>query len=139
MSNLEQWGWHKSKRYSTRKKSNQEKEVDVTVSGYLRKIFAQFFLETFDNQSPFLLEKRVERPDTENNSDDDEKEADNTLKDFETEKKADFERFLKEAKESHLDLILIIYLWIKYISKYWNQELPEDIRKIYYEIYGFYL
>lgn len=72
-------------------------------------------------------------------SDDDEKETEKTLKDFETEKKADFEKFLKEARESHLDLILIIYLWIKYISNYWNQELPEDIKKIYYEIYGFYL
>ncbi|KAL5279813.1 CABIN1 family protein [Megaselia abdita] len=139
LSNLEQWGWHKNKRYSTRKKSNQEKEVDTTVNGYLRKIFAPFFTETFDNQSPFLLEKRIDEIDTENNSDDDENKADKTLKDFETEKKADFERFLKEAKESHLDLILIIYLWIKYISNYWNQELPEDIRKIYYEIYGFYL
>uniref|UniRef100_T1GR16 Uncharacterized protein n=1 Tax=Megaselia scalaris TaxID=36166 RepID=T1GR16_MEGSC len=139
LSNLEQWGWHKNKRYSTRKKSNQEKEVDTSVNGYLRKIFARHFEETFDTQSPFLLEKRNEENGMDAITEEDEQKADSTMKDFETEKKEDFEKFLKEARESHLDLILIIYLWIKYVSNYWNQELPEDIKKIYYEIYGFYL
>lgn len=40
---LEQWGWHKSRRYSSRKKTQNERiEVDTSLNGYLRKLFAKY-------------------------------------------------------------------------------------------------
>lgn len=38
---LEQWGWHKNRRYSSRKKHERD-EVDTSLNGYLSKIFAKY-------------------------------------------------------------------------------------------------
>lgn len=44
LSFLEQWGWHKNRRYSSRKKSQQDKaEIDTTLNGFLKRIFAKYF------------------------------------------------------------------------------------------------
>lgn len=40
---LEQWGWHKNKRYSQRKKSLDRVEQDTTVRGLLRKVLPRFY------------------------------------------------------------------------------------------------
>lgn len=40
---LEQWGWHKNKRYSQRKKSLDRQEADTTIRGLLRKVLARFY------------------------------------------------------------------------------------------------
>lgn len=38
---LEQWGWHKNRRYTSRKKTERD-EVDTTLNGFLRKIFTKY-------------------------------------------------------------------------------------------------
>ncbi|KNC32779.1 hypothetical protein FF38_09214 [Lucilia cuprina] len=38
---LEQWGWHKNRRYSSRKKTERD-EVDLSLNGYLRKILINY-------------------------------------------------------------------------------------------------
>lgn len=44
LSFLEQWGWHKNRRYSSRKKSQQDRpEVDTSINGFLRRILAKYF------------------------------------------------------------------------------------------------
>lgn len=43
LSFLEQWGWHKNKRYAQRKKSHDRNDPDTTVNGVLRKILAKYF------------------------------------------------------------------------------------------------
>lgn len=40
---LEQWGWHKNKRYSQRKKSLDKTDADSTINGMLRKALGTFF------------------------------------------------------------------------------------------------
>lgn len=40
---LEQWGWHKNKRYSQRKKSLDRTDPDSTINGMLRKALGTFF------------------------------------------------------------------------------------------------
>lgn len=40
---LEQWGWHKNKRYAQRKKSLDKTDPDSTINGMLRKALGQFF------------------------------------------------------------------------------------------------
>lgn len=40
---LEQWGWHKNKRYSQRKKSLDRVEADTTVRGLLKKVLPRFY------------------------------------------------------------------------------------------------
>lgn len=40
---LEQWGWHKNRRYNSRKKVTTDRvEVDTSLKGILRKIFAKY-------------------------------------------------------------------------------------------------
>lgn len=38
---LEQWGWHKNRRYASRKKTEKD-EVDNTLNGFLRKVFVKY-------------------------------------------------------------------------------------------------
>lgn len=38
---LEQWGWHKNRRYSSRKK-NERDEIDTSLNGYLRKLLIKY-------------------------------------------------------------------------------------------------
>lgn len=40
---LEQWGWHKNKRYAQRKKSLDKTDPDSTINGMLRKALGMFF------------------------------------------------------------------------------------------------
>lgn len=40
---LEQWGWHKNKRYAQRKKSLDRTDSDSTINGMLRKALGTFF------------------------------------------------------------------------------------------------
>lgn len=40
---LEQWGWHKSRRYSSRKKTERD-DLDSSLNGYLRKVLNQYIL-----------------------------------------------------------------------------------------------
>lgn len=40
---LEQWGWHKSRRYSSKKKTERD-DLDSSLNGYLRKILMQYIL-----------------------------------------------------------------------------------------------
>lgn len=43
LSFLEQWGWHKNRRYSSRKKSQQDRpEVDTTLKGFFRRILSKY-------------------------------------------------------------------------------------------------
>lgn len=43
LSFLEQWGWHKNKRYVTRKKSHDRNDPDTTVNGILRRFLSKHF------------------------------------------------------------------------------------------------
>lgn len=43
LSFLEQWGWHKNKRYVTRKKSLDRNDPDTTVNGILRRFLSKHF------------------------------------------------------------------------------------------------
>lgn len=39
---LEQWGWHKNRRYSSRKKNQPERvEIDTSLKGYLERVFSK--------------------------------------------------------------------------------------------------
>lgn len=40
---LEQWGWHKNKRYTQRKKSLDKADPDATINGMLRKALPSYF------------------------------------------------------------------------------------------------
>ncbi|KAI9578800.1 hypothetical protein GQX74_009374 [Glossina fuscipes] len=44
---LEQWGWHKSRRYASRKKPERD-EIDVSLNNYLRKLFSKHTKAHFD-------------------------------------------------------------------------------------------
>lgn len=43
LSFLEQWGWHKHRRYQHRKKSIDRNEPDTSLNGILRRILAKYF------------------------------------------------------------------------------------------------
>lgn len=43
LSFLEQWGWHKHRRYQHRKKSIDRNEPDTSINGILRRILAKYF------------------------------------------------------------------------------------------------
>ncbi|XP_055382064.1 calcineurin-binding protein cabin-1-like [Condylostylus longicornis] len=143
LSFLEQWGWHKNKRYSSRKRSQQDKpENDTTMNGYLRKIFSKDFDENFDKESPFLPDKKGEEivlsKKQEEYSDFLKKNV-VSWEEFHSSTEADFQDFVKELKNRNFDLYCLLFIWLKYISKYWEQSFTQEIKDIYYEIYKFYI
>jgi hypothetical protein len=138
---LKEWGWHKNRRSSNRKKQKDEEEtVDTSINGYLRRILANYFTQSFDHtkNSPFLPEINSEDVKHADNSD----LLDTSKADAEDEEKFNeltkdaFEDFKATFKDREFDLYIPIYQWLRFISVYWNQTaIPAEIITLYKKIY----
>lgn len=136
---LQQWGWHKNRRTSTRKKGAPElnESIDTTVNGFLRRVLPNYYIDNFEsNLSPFTKEVDVDelnRKDPENvdlnkNGIQDEEKFNELSKDS-------FNTFLNELKDQEFDIIIPIFQWLKYVSIYWNQVIPLEICELFKKIY----
>ncbi|XP_055840261.1 calcineurin-binding protein cabin-1-like isoform X2 [Episyrphus balteatus] len=143
LSFLEQWGWHKNRRHTSRKKSQQERpEVDTTLNGFLKRIFAKFTDETFDDCWPFKsLENDEKCPTSEaqNSYKRQTSEKLTSFEEFQAETQDDFIKFLEKMKATPFDLILLIFRWLKFVSKYWDKYMGDDMKAAYHEICTIYL
>uniref|UniRef100_A0A0A1X5G6 Calcineurin-binding protein cabin-1 n=1 Tax=Zeugodacus cucurbitae TaxID=28588 RepID=A0A0A1X5G6_ZEUCU len=134
---LEQWGWHKNRRYNSRKKVATDRvEVDTTLKGILRKIFAKYSNVNFDAEWPFG---------TVNNNDKLVDEKCKTCKEimsneaFQEITRAAFDEFVAKIEAKSLDPPLLVFEWLKNISAFWTKAVPDDIRVLYLEIFCIYL
>lgn len=136
---LQQWGWHKNRRTSTRKKGAPDlnESIDTTVNGFLRRVLPNYFTDNFDsNSSPFTKEidgDELNRKDPENvdlskNGIQDEVKFNELTKDS-------FNDFLNELKDREFDIIIPIFQWIKYVSVYWDQVIPQEICELFKKIF----
>lgn len=143
LSFLEQWGWHKNRRHTSRKKSLQERpEVDTTLNGFLKRIFAKFTDETFDDAWPFKeIQNDIKCTTTEEQTLNKKPPAQkfSSFNEFQSETQEDFNKFLEKMKSGPFDLILLIFRWLKFVSKYWDKPMGSEMKATYHEICKFYL
>ncbi|XP_059614787.1 calcineurin-binding protein cabin-1-like [Phlebotomus argentipes] len=141
LKHLEQWGWHKSR---ARKKPTSVaplEQVDKTCSGYLKRILAKYYSETFDtSESPFV-ETKIPEKDTSDGKrgrhGDFQTPSTATEDDFQKRTTEEFEKFVGELQT--FDLILLLSKWLEYIAKLWTQSIPRPICEQYLKIYKYYL
>ncbi|XP_075169816.1 calcineurin-binding protein cabin-1-like [Haematobia irritans] len=136
---LEQWGWHKNRRYSSRKKNDKD-ETDDSLNFYLRRTFSKYTCKSVNETWPFKSASATnyESPDV----------ADykcatcnklNLEESFQIATQQDFEKFTKKMNEKPVDIIAIIFKWLKHISLQWNVTFPDEIKLQYIEVFGLYI
>ncbi|XP_055915859.1 calcineurin-binding protein cabin-1-like [Eupeodes corollae] len=143
LSFLEQWGWHKNRRHTSRKKSQQDRpEIDTTLNGFLKRIFGKFTDETFEDEWPFKSVENDEKCPTSERQPSVRKLSSEKLasfEEFQSETQDDFIRFLEKMKSRPFDLILLIFRWLKFVSKYWDKSMGDEMKDAYHEICSYYL
>lgn len=121
-----------------------------------------FCRETFDNESPFVPEKQLkieEKEQVQSNKNELVKEEVN-LDRFQENTKAFFDDLIGEMKvrptscrhryvsfnkkfcifqASPFCLIILVFKWSQFISRFWEQPIPKEIQEQYLKIYSFYL
>ena len=139
LTHLQQWGWHKNRR-SSRKKSIQDvtETEDTTINGFLKRTLNTYFSETFSStSSPFVMDVQ------ENNSNDTSEteclnksqEDSGDYKSFHEASKDSFNTFVDQIKDRHFDVIIPIFEWLKYLSIYWNEKMPNELCELYIKVY----
>lgn len=144
LSFLEQWGWHKNRRHTSRKKSQQERpEIDTTLKGFLKRIFAKFTDETFDDVWPFKSSSNDEKCPANEIQHANKKPSSEihqpSYEEFQAETQEDFLKFLEKMKSRPFDIVLLIFRWLKFVSKYWNKPIGDEMKAVYHEICSIYL
>ncbi|XP_061392801.1 calcineurin-binding protein cabin-1-like [Musca vetustissima] len=135
---LEQWGWHKNRRYSSRKKADKE-EPDDSLNSYLRRTFSKYMQEIPASSWPFG-ENSTEKENNVNADRQCTKCANPPTEDeFHTDTLSVFEEFLNNLKSTKTDLMEIIFKWLKSVSSFWNISLPQSIKTLYTEIFELYM
>lgn len=136
---LKEWGWHKNRRSSRKKPKEEEETVDTSINGYLRRILANYFTQSFDKtkDSPFLPQVNEDEQKTENSE-----ILDTTKADAEDEEKFNelskdaFEEYKTSFKNRCFDIYIPISQWVRLISRFWNETtLPAEIISLYKKIY----
>uniref|UniRef100_T1PHJ2 TPR repeat protein n=1 Tax=Musca domestica TaxID=7370 RepID=T1PHJ2_MUSDO len=136
---LEQWGWHKNRRYSSRKKADKE-VVDDSLNSYFRRTFSKYMQEIPATSWPFN-DNNTEENNSENRIDNQCSNCMNSSsveEEFDTNTRSEFEQFVVTLKSGKTDLVMLIFQWLKSISKFWNIPLPQHIRHLYIEIFRLY-
>uniref|UniRef100_A0A1A9VR67 Calcineurin-binding protein cabin-1 MEF2-binding domain-containing protein n=1 Tax=Glossina austeni TaxID=7395 RepID=A0A1A9VR67_GLOAU len=133
---LEQWGWHKSRRYASRKKPERD-EIDVSLNNYLRKLFSKHTKEISLNNWPFRdspeeIGKQITAFGCSHCC------IVYTKETFQTKTQDEFERFLKKFHQKPTDLMHLVFNWLKCISLYWNIKLPDPVKDLYLDIFEIY-
>lgn len=137
---LEQWGWHKNRRYSSRKKTERD-EIDTSLNGYLRKIFEKYTNTQIVDKWPFSREVNEDNSNSSSLNLEVCKDCEVILteEEFNMKSQDEFEKFLNNLKEkTNIDLMEMVYKWLKYISSVWFLPLPEDLKNLYIEIFEIY-
>ncbi|XP_053960915.1 calcineurin-binding protein cabin-1-like isoform X1 [Anastrepha ludens] len=134
---LEQWGWHKNRRYNSRKKVASDRvEVDTSLKGVLRKIFAKYSNVTIDEEWPFGSSK-------ENHKNSVEKcttcVGAMSNVEFQDMTRETFTEFIAKIEAQTFDPSMLVFEWLKCISSYWTKSLPLDICVLYLELFCIYL
>ncbi|CAD6997869.1 unnamed protein product [Ceratitis capitata] len=133
---LEQWGWHKNRRYNSRKKVSTDRvEIDTSLKGILKKIFVKYTTVNFDKLWPFgsgTSKIGAEKCNT---------CASDTMSnnEFQEITREMFTECIAKIEAQSLDPSLLVFEWLEYISSYWTNSLPDDIRVLYLEIFPIYL
>ncbi|XP_055599565.1 calcineurin-binding protein cabin-1-like isoform X2 [Uranotaenia lowii] len=129
---LEQWGWHKNRR-STRKKSllDAADAVESTADGFIRRVFGQYLSCIEDDTSPFSGKKyNIDK------SNPAQSHLQNlTLEDFETISRNSFCKLTSALQVADFDNFKLGYLYLSYLSMYWNEKLPVELRELFQQIY----
>lgn len=156
LSFLEQWGWHKNRRYSRKRAMPTEPVApleDMSIGTFLKQVFAKYYHVTFDEkESPFEpepteIETEMETRVTNNTKE--EKRTSNSgdpvFKAPPTEQETDFQKLTQSQFDEFLnefeyfDLIPLIYKWLEYVSGFWGLAVPPQIGQQYVRIYSYYL
>ncbi|XP_067620884.1 calcineurin-binding protein cabin-1-like isoform X2 [Eurosta solidaginis] len=135
---LEQWGWHKNRRYSSRKKTTTEKvEVDTSIKGFLSRIFAKYSSATYEMEWPFGCAKNNDSKSSDEKCSSCHKIM--TNEEFQDMSRDNFNELIAKLETKSLDPPLLVFEWLKSISSFWTKALPEDIRALYLEIFCIYI
>ncbi|XP_030383316.1 calcineurin-binding protein cabin-1-like isoform X2 [Scaptodrosophila lebanonensis] len=124
---LEQWGWHKNRKSSSRRKTQSERtEIDISLAGFLRKTFTPFLSVSPDETT---IGSRIRNDQcklcTESS----------TLETFLKQRSNDFQTFLKFSKEKEMDLLNLNFLWLKTISEMWSSPMPSEIKLLFMDLF----
>ncbi|XP_014102649.2 calcineurin-binding protein cabin-1 [Bactrocera oleae] len=134
---LEQWGWHKNRRYNSRKKVTTDRvEVDTSLKGILRKIFAKYASVNFDAEWPFGTVNNNEKISDEKCKNCSEIMSNDAFQEITC---TVFNEFVAKIEAKTLDPPLLVFEWLKCISFFWTKGVPDDIRVLYLEIFCIYL
>ncbi|XP_046803424.1 calcineurin-binding protein cabin-1-like isoform X3 [Lucilia cuprina] len=130
---LEQWGWHKNRRYSSRKKTERD-EVDLSLNGYLRKILINYTNTPIEDKWPF---SNI----SENGNQFDCNECKTYLSEdsFHLATIEEFKNFTIKVKERSIDVIELTFKWLKYISFASFLPMPDDLKMLYIDIFEIYM
>ncbi|XP_073826591.1 calcineurin-binding protein cabin-1-like [Musca autumnalis] len=135
---LEQWGWHKNRRYSSRKKPDKE-EPDDSLNSYLRRTFSKYMQEIAVSNWPFGDAAANEKEGKESGSQCVNCPNSPTEEEFQTLTQTEFNAFLKGLQENKTDLMQMIYMWLKSMSMFWNVPMPESLKLLYIQLFDLYL
>ncbi|KAL9928106.1 uncharacterized protein LOC119640346 isoform X1 [Glossina fuscipes] len=133
---LEQWGWHKSRRYASRKKPERD-EIDVSLNNYLRKLFSKHTKKISLNNWPFRdsaeeIGKQITAFRCRHCS------IVYTEETFQTRTQDEFKHFLKKFHQQPTDLMHLVFNWLKCVSLYWNIKIPDPVKDLYLDIFEIY-
>ncbi|XP_013099300.2 calcineurin-binding protein cabin-1 [Stomoxys calcitrans] len=136
---LEQWGWHKNRRYSSRKKTDKE-ETEDTLKAFLQRTFAKYSRKSADDTWPFSSQSS--KNNMKHDADFKCLDCKNSSEDgtsFQSNTQSQFEMFLQKLQEQQIDIMMVIFKWLEYISQCWNVPLPQEIKQQYIDIFELYI
>lgn len=164
---LEQWRyWDRNRKYSQRQKNKliERNDVDSTINGILRKTLPKYFeyvdinfcfhgkktnfilfffcRENFDNELLFQPGTDAVQSNDDMICEDSKPLLNNDNASgelFEENNSHLFESFMNDIKKSGFSLIKLVLKWPQYISKCWEQIMPQEILDLYIKMYTFYL
>ncbi|CRK90645.1 CLUMA_CG004346, isoform A [Clunio marinus] len=102
---LKEWGWHKNRRSARKKPKEDEETVDTTINGFLKRILASYFVESFEsNRSPFAIANIDIKPIEDHKVSHTKADIEDEEKFYELTREA-FNNFIEEIKNREFDLI----------------------------------
>lgn len=95
--------------------------------------------ENFDSETPFLPDGKIDDEFHKSNVPANGSQIASNCNKFYEETADSFAEFINELKTSGFCIIKLLFTWPQYVSKYWEQPLPSELRDVYLKIYRFYL
>lgn len=135
---LEQWGWHKSRRSSSRKKSTYETTdpVESTADEFLKRVLGQYFVTTYDeNISPFSDQPYGPNSESMKHR---KYSSPSKTRHFIKQSKGCFDSMIAEIERREIDLYLLIYTYLLNLSLYWNEPMPQELCTLYVQLYDIF-